>query len=289
MNRFFFALALSGVMALGAAAHTQSGAQLSYLVTVIADGGAPVTDLTAADFIVKEMGAARKVLSAERAPFPLVVSVLVDGTPPPLGMTQAVRHLREGLTGFAAALRASSPGVQISLSEVSGGISELAPFDALPTALDIAIGKLFPAHPGDAVFLEAMGEAAKALTPMPTPRRAIVVVDFNSSESLSESTMKRVTDALTVSGATVWSVSLAPPRASRSKREGALNLITKVSGGNRLVASESSGLPALLKQVADSLASQYTVTFARPDSSAPKDVRMETARGAKVHVSLMRR
>ena len=268
---------------------SQSAAQLSYLVTAIPQGDGPVTDLTAAEVSVKEGGEARQVLSVQRAAFPLVVSLLVDGTQPPLGMTQAVRHLREGLTAFTGALRATSPDARISLSEVGGGIKELASFDGLRTELDIAIGKLFPAHPGDAVFLEAMGEAAKALTPMPTPRRAIVLVDFNSSESLSESTMKRTTDALTASGATVWSVSLAPPRASRSRREGALNLITKVSGGNRLVASESTGLPALLKQVADSLASQYLVAFERPAGAPPKEVTMTSSRGVKLNVSLMRR
>jgi hypothetical protein len=268
---------------------SQSAPQLSYLVTAIPQGDGPVTDLTAADVTVREGGDARKVLSVQRAAFPLVVSVLVDGTQPPLGMSQAVRHVREGLAGFVTALRATSPGVRMSLAEVSGGVTPLASFDGLQTELDIAISKLFPAHPGDAVFLEAMGDAAKALTPMGTPRRAIVLIDFNSSESLSESTMKRTTDALTASGATVWSVSLAPPRASRSRREGALNLITKVSGGNRLVASESSGLPALLKQVADSLASQYTIAFERPAAAPPKDVTMATSRGVKLHVSLMRR
>ena len=268
---------------------TQSAPQLSYLVTAIPQGDGPVTDLSADEVSVKEGGEARKVLSVQRAAFPLVVSLLVDGTPPPLGATEAVRHLRQALSGFTAALRASSPGVRISLTEVAAGATTLAGHDAPAAALDAAIEKLFPVHPGDAIFLEAMGEAAKGLTPMPTPRRAIVLIDFNSSESLSESTMKRTTDALTASGATVWSVSVAPSRANRSRREGALNLITKVSGGNRLVASESSGLPALLKQVADSLASQYTIAFERPSAAAPKEVTMTTSRGVKLNVSLMRR
>jgi hypothetical protein len=204
-------------------------------------------------------------------------------------MSNAVRHVREALAGFITSIRASSPGARVELIEVGAAATLLSAADAPPEQLDAAIAKLFPAHPSDAILIEAFGDAAKRLTALATPRRAIVSIDFNSSESLTESTMKRATDALSASGATVWSVSLRAPRASQSRREGALNLITRVSGGQRLVASESSGLPALLKQVADSLASQYLVTFERPNGAPPKEVRMETSSGVKINVSLMRR
>lgn len=124
---------------------------------------------------------------------------------------------------------------------------------------------------------------------MQTPRRAIVTVDFNSSESLNEATMKRMTTALSESGATVWAVSVRLPRAGGSRREPALNLITRNSGGLRLVANASSGLEAQLKQVADSLASQYLVDFTRPDASPMKPLQIETTRGLKVHVSPMQK
>lgn len=264
-------------------------AQVSYLVTVLAEGGAPVTNLTAADFTVREGGEPRKVISAELSKFPLAVSILVDGTQPPIGMSSAVRHLREALSGFVSAIRSSSTAARLSLTEVAGGSTVLARFDAKPEDLDAAIAKLFPAHPADAVLLESFGAAAKALSAMQTPRRAIVAVDFNSSESLTEDTMKRTTAALQASGATVWSVSLRSPRSSTSRREGGLNLITKASGGQRVVASESSGLQALLTQVADSLASQYIVTFERAGAGGPKDITMTLASGATVRVSLMRR
>ena len=55
-------------------------------------------------------------------------------------------------------------------------------------------------------------------------------------------------------------------------------------GGLRLTAVEPSGLGGMLTKVANSLTSQYTVTFARPDASAMKPVKME-ARGAKVLLS----
>jgi hypothetical protein len=138
-------------------------------------------------------------------------------------------------------------------------------------------------------MLEAIGEAARSMSTAETPRRAIVTVDFNSSESLSEGTMKAVTGDLSASGATLWSVSVRLPRAQGSRREGALNMLTKSTGGLRLVAGASSGLPVLLKRVAGSLASQYIVTFERDKDDAPGEITMTTAQGVKVHVSPMRR
>ena len=139
------------------------------------------------------------------------------------------------------------------------------------------------------VSLNSTSTSVSSASAFSTPRRAIVTVDINSSESLNEATMKRVTSDLAQAGATVWSVSVRLPRAGGSRREGALNLITKNSGGLRLVANASSGLDALLKQIADSLASQYLVTFARPDQSPVKDLAMTTTRGLKVHISPMSR
>jgi len=288
MKRRPFAIALALAASAGTVAVTQSEPRLSCLVTAIANSGAPVTDLGTGDMTVREAGQPRRVISVERPPFPLAVSLIVDGTQPPLGMTTAVRHVREALDGFVDTVRAASPGARIELVEVGASAAMLAGFHAKPEQLDAAIAKLFPAHPGDAILLESFGDAATRLTPLPTPRRAIVAIDFNSSESLSEATYKRVTDLLQRSGATVWSVSLRVGRASQSRREGGLNQITRASGGQRWVAGDSAGLPALLRTVANSLASQYLVTFARPDNSPPKEIKMESARGVKINVSLMR-
>jgi len=263
--------------------------QKSYLVTAIAEGGAPVTDLTAKDVIVTEGGERREVVSVARPPFPLAVSLLVDTTQAPPGMNMLMRELRTALSTFVATVRATSPGARMQLVEVAGGAVTTASFDAPPEALDAAVQRIFPAHPSDAVFLEAIGAAARTMTPMPTPRRAIVTVDFNSSESLNEGTVKRMSADLSQSGATVWSVSVRLPRSSMSRREDALNRVTKNSGGLRLVASASSGLEALLEQVAASLASQYLVDFTRPGDGPMKPVQMATTRGVRIHMSPMSR
>jgi hypothetical protein len=282
-------LVMLALAAVGAAAERPAPSQHSYLVTVLAESGEPVTDLTAADFSVREGGTPLTVVSAEHSRFPLVVSVLIDTTQPPAGMNSPARELRSALAGFVAAVRANEPGARIALVEVGGGAVTTAPFGAAPEDLDAAIQRIMPAHPSDAMLLEAYGEAARGMSDVSTPRRAIVSIDFNSSEALTEGTMKRVTGDLQTSGATVWAISIRLPRAGGSRREPALNLITDVSGGQRLVASAASGLPTLFKRVADSLSSQYIVTFERTGSDLPKSLEMETKSGQKVRVSLMRR
>ena len=263
--------------------------QHSYLVTVIAESGEPVTDLTGADFVVREGSKALEVISAEHSTFPLMVSVLVDMTQPPPGMPSPARDLRAALAGFVDAIRAAGGEPKIALVEVAGGAVTTAAFGADSAVLDAAIEKILPAHPADALMIEAIGSAARAMSTVDTPRRAIVAIDFNSSESAGEGTMKKVMGDLAESGATVWSASVRLPRSGGSRREGALNTMTRATGGLRQVAGAATGLDVLLKRIADSLASQYIVTFARSGDGLPGEIRMQLKDGRKVHVSPMRR
>ena len=262
----------------------------SYLVTVIPETGEAVTDLTAADFTVREDGNTREIIKVEHAKAPLMVSLVIDMSQPPPGMNTYPRHLRTGVTAFVAALRASSPGVKIEINEVANGVVTSVPFDAAPETLDKVAEGLFPAHAADAVMLlEAVGTSARKLAAVPTPRRAIVSIDIDSSEAASQSTMKRVVDEWAKSGATVWAASVRLRTAGGSSREGGLNSLTQNSGGLRVAVSSSTGLEATLKQFAASLASQYFVTYARPEAGPPKPVTMETKRGLKVRLTAMSR
>ena len=70
--------------------------------------------------------------------------------------------------------------------------------------------------------------------------------------------------------------------SSSSAREEVLNVVTRASGGMRLTAVEATGLESMLKSVANSLLSQYTVTFTRPGNAEVKSTQMETSKGGKV-------
>ncbi|MDQ3068368.1 MAG: hypothetical protein M3R55_01400 [Acidobacteriota bacterium] len=267
----------------------QNSAQRTVIVSVVPTAGGPMRDLTAADFVVREDGKPREVKGAARAREPLYVTLLVDTTKPPDSVALLVRDLRAGLGAFVKTVRGAEPDAQIALYEVAGAAVLTVPFDAPAGKLDETILKLYPGHPADTVILEGIGDAARLLTDTPTPRRAIVVVDFSSSESTSDGSMKRVTSALHASGATVWAVSIRPTRTSASVREHGLNVYTKASGGMRFTGLELSGLETQLQNVANALLSQYEVTFARPEQSPLRNLQMETKSGQKVLPSPMMR
>ncbi len=149
-------------------------------------------------------------------------------------------------------------------------------------ALDKFIQRVFPNRTADAVLIEAMVDAGKKLSDRPSPRRAIVSVDFNSRDTSAEKTMRQAAENIRKAGATVWSVSIRGTSGSTSAREEVLNVVTRSSGGMRFTGVEATGLEPMLKSVANSLLSQYTVTFTRPGSGDVKSTEMQTSKGGKV-------
>jgi von Willebrand factor type A domain len=272
------------VMQAGIAA--QGGAQKSALVTVISESGAPIKDLAARDFVVREDNASREVTGAELAPEPLFISLLVDTTQPPPGSPASItQDLRRALTTFVKEIQAVSPDAQIAVMEFAGASVTTLDFTSKSDALEKTVQRLFPNQQAGAVLLEALSDASRKLSDKETPRRAIVSIDFNSPEGSAEQSMKKVAEEVRKGGATVWAVSIRGGTASANPREAVLNAVTQASGGLRLTAVDSSGLEPMLKKVANSLTSQYTVTFMRPGNATPKAVRFETTRGTKVQMT----
>jgi len=145
------------------------------------------------------------------------------------------------------------------------------------------------------VLLEALTDASKRLSQQPPPRRAIVSVDFNSQEGSAERSLKDSVEAVHKAGATLWPVSVRGSATGATDlsgmkstfqpspiREEAFNKITQANGGMRLQAVDAPGLEPNLKIVANSLTSQYTITFVRPGGGTPKTTKIETSKGAKV-------
>jgi hypothetical protein len=276
------ALLIAAVCLLSPAlASAPQGQQKMALVTVVADASGPIRDLTAKDFTVTEDGQKREVVSAALADDPLSIALLVDVAQPPPGVTPPVQDLRNALNAFVKAVQSQNAGAKIALSEFAGAATPRVPFGAKPGDLDAAIGRLYPNAQGQAVLLEALVDAGKQLGSQPPPRRAIVSVDFNSAEGSAERTMKNAIEEVHKAGATLWSVSIRGSVVTTPSREEVLNKIVQANGGLRLMPVDVSGLDPNLKIVANSLASQYTVSFVRPGGN-PKVTKFETTRGAKV-------
>jgi hypothetical protein len=257
------------------------GQQKIALVTVVAEASGPLRDLTAKDFTVTEDGKKRDVVSAELATDPMSIVLLVDSTKPPMGAIPPTQDLRTALSNFVKTVQTQNQGVMIAMTEFAGAAVPRVGFDK-PGDLEAAIGRLYPNQQERAVLLEALVDAGKLIGKQPPPRRAIVSVDFNSQEGSDERTMRSAFDEVRKVGATLWAVSVRGTAQSTPTREEVLNKIVQNNGGLRLTTVDSPGLDTNLKIVANSLASQYTITFTRPDGGTPKTVVFETARGAKV-------
>jgi hypothetical protein len=275
--------------------HAQ-GPQKTAFVTVVAEKG-PLKNLTAKDFVAYEDSAKRDVLGAELSGDPLSVFLIVDTSAPLPGTTPPIQDVRTALTTFVKTLRPSGSDVDIAYCPTSNAAVVAVDFGK-PVELDQALGRWAPEQTSTAVINEALNDAGKSLKNRPAPRRAVVVVDFDSQEASDEKAMKPALQSIHDSGATVWNVSLrgstnsqmssASPQSSmianNANRESVLNQVSKANGGMRWQIATPAGLTAALTVVANTLASQYAVTFSHPGGN-PKVTRFETTSGAKVLLS----
>ncbi len=197
-------------------------------------------------------------------------------------MLAPTQDFRRGLAAFVSTIKGGNPDAQIAILDYAGATVTAIDFTSEAPTLDRYIQRLFPNRQADAVLIDAVVEGARKLGDKPSPRRAIVVVDFNSRDASAVPAMQQAAEIVNKSGATVWTVSVRSTSASSSHREDVLNVVTRSSGGTRLTIVEPTGLEAMLKSVANSLLSQYTVTFTRPVNATVKSTQMETAKGGKV-------
>ena len=276
-------LLCSGVWAVATDAADIPGRNI--LVTVLDKAGAPVRDLTAAEFTVVEDGVRREVTSAALATEPLFVSVLIDNAKAPLGAGEPTRDMRTSLSTFIKTLQAARPDTQVALTTVGGAGVLLKNFTDKAEDLDKIVRRLVADQRSTAVMLEALIDSAREIKKKPSPRRAIVTIDLASKESSQVVPTKVVTE-VQAAGASVWSVSIQGSQGVTSPaRDTTLDYLTQGTGGVRTTALLPSALEGILKNLADALASQYVVTYERPDGPPAKSIVPAARRGTRFLLS----
>jgi VWFA-related protein len=252
------------------------------LVTVVSETGAPVRDLTAAEFIAKEDGKKREVTAAQLATDPLNVVLMLDVAQPARGAALPTQELRTGAMTFVKTIHGFNPDARIALWQFASAPIVTVDFTNKTDDLAEAITRLFPNQQASAVLLDAVEMAGKQLAEKRTSRRAMVTVDFNSPEGSPNDKLQKAADSITNSGATLWAASVRPGPGSSANREELLDRMTKVSGGKRSSAADALAIEGILKKVAASLTSQYLVTFTSPSDTPARATTFETTRGPKV-------
>lgn len=219
--------------------------------------GAPVTDLTAADVTIKEGGKDRPVESLKPATGPMHVAILVDDA---------------GSGAFQAAIaqfldRTLARG-QFSITLLNPQASMLVDFTNDPSALRDALGRLGKRGrlqaDGDQM-LDAIGRAAKGLQQRKAERGVVVALTLTGGkpESIEPD---HVLDSLRASGAMLNVVHLLGADIGMVMGDG-----PRHSGGRIEEAGNGNGIiPAMIK-IAESLQTQYVVTYTIPDGTSLSD------------------
>jgi hypothetical protein len=265
-----------------AAARSAPAADKSIFVSALDASGAPVKDLTAADFRLREDGVDREIVSVKPATDPLQIALLADST---ADADKLVRDLRVSLATFVKQVHSTSPDAAISLMEFGQAAVTMVPYVTDDAALQGGINKLVGRPGAASVLLEAIIEASNNLAKRPSPRRAIVSLNIEPTNEQSREEPKKINESLRKSGAQLWSVSLQSGALKNPTRDVVLNGLTRNSGGTRDFIVAPSALETVLTGYANALTAQYEVTYKRPGSSA-QVVQVGTVRqGLTLHAS----
>ncbi len=200
--------------------------------------------------------------------------------------------MRTAVTSFTQAIQTAQPTAQVAIIGFGRQSTTFVEFGKPAADIEKAIGRINPDQGSDGtVMLEALSEAAKKLSAAPSPRRAIVAINLDGFNEVSQVPPQSVADAVLASHASLWSLTFQNAESARvrgkvgANREAVLNNLTKQSGGIRIPVPAAQGLDQQMKKIAEVLLGQYEVTYERPDGAAPKLLQMSVARpGAQMLV-----
>jgi hypothetical protein len=266
----------------------QSAVDKTIFISVVDDGGRPVTDLKLGEILIREDGIDREVVSVSPATQPIYAALLVDTT---AAAEPYIRDIRSGLVAFASDIRGANPDARVSVTEFGQAAVPIVPFTTDASRLERDIQRIFPKPDAPSVLLEALIDASISLARQNSPRRAIVVFNMEGTLERSREQPAKIQEAIMRAGAQLWVLSLQKDRLKQealSQRDIVLNALTRNTGGSREFINAESAIESWMKRYAGALGSQFAVTYKRPGSDRPKVVQTGVTRpGAlKLHASL---
>lgn len=256
-------------------------------VSVTDKDGTPATDLSPANFTVREDGATREVLTVAKATAPQQIALLIDTSQVTQGATA---DLRDAVKAFATTIWAQSPDSQVALYTFGERPQQVVTYTSEAPILQRGVDRLFATQGSGAYFLEAIVEAAGGLRSGKATRPAIVAyVDENGPE-FSNRRHDQVFDALSEARASLWTIARQsfgsdPMTSENRERASVLGDVTTRSGGRNATIFAPSSLKERFTAVARDLLNQWAVTYGRPESLIPPEkleVRLVKADGYRL-------
>jgi Ca-activated chloride channel family protein len=242
---------------------------ISVYASVLDANGHPVQGLAAADFKVREDNVAREVLSVKPATERLTIALLLDNSQAASGATQMIR---DGARDFIKAL---SGKAEIAVVTFGDRPTIVQDYTTDEKRLLDAVGRFFPQPGAGAYFDDAVYEVSRGLQKRDAPRGVIAALLVEDAHEFSNRFYQQILDELAKSGATLDVLALGQPSGAQTdelrNRNQVLALGTDRTGGRRDQLLAATAIPGAMKQLADELASQYVVTYARPETLIPPE------------------
>jgi hypothetical protein len=255
-------------------------------VIVVDRNNSAVTNLTMDDFVVREDGVAREVISVGPGQPPSPIVLLVDNSQ---ASEPTILDLRKGLTGFVDAIAASDSAVQIGLRTFGERPTKVS--DPTTAALvRLGIERIFHRSGTGAHMLEAIVETSNDLAKSGAVAPAIVVFVVEAGPEFSQDDRPRVAEALKRAGATLWVVALQARAgalvSSTEARERAAVIGdgTVESGGLSLPVLSSQSIPQAFERLHALFTSRQRITYGRPDTLIPPETLEITTRREDLRV-----
>lgn len=247
----------------------QARERVIYAGLVDGDTRAPVTDATAASFVIREDGVQREILRVVPATSPMAIAIVVDNSQ---AAAPTIAELRTALSAFLTAIDGLGPVALVTIADRPTIVADYT--TSLPT-LQQAAQRLFHVPGSGATLLDSLRDVARGLGRREEDRAALVVVATENIE-FSTLTYRSVLEAIDESGAAMHAVVLVNPDASvindeARNRAAVLDRGPKESGGTRRNALTSMSYEPYLKTLAAQLRHQYRVTYARPPALIPPE------------------
>ena len=243
--------------------------------------GAPIRNLTGADFVLVENGVRREILRATRANGPMRIALVVDSSQ---AVSALLNPLRAGLNMFLDAL----PGDhEITLITTGGQIRIRQPLTTDRQKLKTAVG-LFVSDGGANSVLETMMEVDRRfLNGAPGQWPVLVIVTNDNVPTAlvpNDDRFKQFVKDFVSRGGTAHAI-VMHGNAGSFTREYVMHLVQN-SGGYYEVMAISNVLPAKMKGMAEHIDANYK---AMSDWYELDYVSDDRAQSAEIHVGTRRK
>jgi Ca-activated chloride channel family protein len=250
-------------------ARTSLPTDRAMFVSVLDKDGAPVTDLAAADFVVREDRVTREVIRAEKATEPITLALLIDNSQ---AATPYIADMRRALKPFVKRLAGRNP---IAITVFGQRPSIIMNYSLDAAALEEGVNRLFPINGSGSYLLQAVDEISKGLLKRDYERGVVLAVTAGGPEFSDrhyEDFLPKLLEAHATFAAMV--IAPAPPNLSdfgERNREMFLEAAARTTGGDRFNLLSSMALEGALDRLASELLNQYRITYGRPETLIPPE------------------